>query len=167
MFLTQRLNKRFVPFSYNAREDSLLQRCCPSPLQLRPRRDHIYTAVVIVILVIYGFRGVETSKIQEKRHTLEVVARPGSSDVVRLQLCGLPTICPVSFTRIWFHSITLLTAYCCHSYYDLLSTDINSSFPTVQILGFASLPSCLIQALHFHIPSHFFYNLKWGLSTIN
>ena len=78
-------------------------------------------------------------------------------------------ICLVSFTRIWFHSITLLTAYCCHFYYDLLLTAMNSSFPTVQILGFPSLPSCLVQALHFHIhiPSRLFYSLKWGLLTIN
>ena len=81
--------------------------------------------------------------------------RPGSSDVVRPPLCGLHNFCSVSFTRIWVCSITLLTNYCCHSYYGLLLTDVNSSFPTVQILGFPGFPLALYRHFTFIFPATF------------
>ena len=50
--LNQRLLSDLCLSANYAREDSLIQRCCPSPPRLRPQWDHIYAAVVIVILVI-------------------------------------------------------------------------------------------------------------------
>ena len=88
--------------------------------------------------------------------------RPGFSDKVRPQLCGLHNYCSVSFTRIWSYSITLLTTYCCHSYYGLLLIDVNNSFPTAHILGFlASLLPCIGTSLPYSQPP--FRNLKWEL----
>ena len=80
---------------------------------------------------------------------------PGSGDVVRPQLCGLHNYYSVSFTRIWSCSITLLTSYCCHSYYGLLLTDVNNSFPTVQILGFPGFPLALYRHFTSIFPATF------------
>ena len=59
---------------------------------MRPRRDHIYTALVIVILVIGGMLMSRKSHDMRVATILEFVVLHGSSDMVRQQLCGVHNI---------------------------------------------------------------------------
>ena len=64
---------------------------------MRPRRDHIYTALVIVILVIGGMLMSRKSHDMRVATILEFV---GSSDMVRQQLCGVHNI----YQRVSFNN---------------------------------------------------------------